>query len=147
MAGASIQIDIDDRQVTAVLGELIARGQDLEPAFREIGEYLDLVHRGRWDQQQAPDGTPWAPLNPAYQARKKRNADRILVLDGYLRDLLRYQASSDGLAFGTDRVYGATHQFGRPEAGIPARPFLGLSEEDGREVLEILARHLQGAPA
>lgn len=145
MAGAFIQIDIDDRQVTAVLTELIARGEDLKPALREIGEYLDLAHRERWDRERAPDGTPWAPLKPATQARKKRNAGKILVLDGYLRDQLRYQASSDRLEFGTDRVYGATHQFGRPEAGIPARPFLGLSEEDERQVLEILTEYLEGA--
>lgn len=34
----------------------------------------------------------------------------------------RYQVQGGELWFGTDRVYGATYQFGHPEDGIPARP-------------------------
>jgi phage gpG-like protein len=56
---------------------------------------------------------------------------------------MRYQVSSDGLSFGTDRVYGATHQFGDPERNIPERPFLGVSSDDEREILEILSEYLQ----
>lgn len=76
--------------------------------------------------------------------RKKKNADKILVLDSYLKDLLRYQVSEGGTALdlGTDRVYGDTHQFGDPDRNIPARPFLGLSDQDKAEVLEIIHDHL-----
>lgn len=45
----------------------------------------------------------------------------MLVLDGYLCDLLRFQVGSDRLEFSADCVYGATHQFSPPEAGVPAR--------------------------
>jgi phage virion morphogenesis protein len=146
MAGASIQIEIDDREVLAALQRLVDAGRDLKPAFEQIGEYLDLAHRQRWDRQEAPDGTPWAPLSPKTLARKHKKGRPLdtLVESGDLRDLLRYQASDDGLEFGTDRRYGAPHQFGREEAGIPARPFLGLSEDDKAAVLDILQEHLEG---
>ncbi|MFG9881714.1 phage virion morphogenesis protein [Pseudomonas aeruginosa] len=37
--------------------------------------------------QRAPDGTPWAALSPRYQARKRRNRDKILTASGDLRKL------------------------------------------------------------
>ncbi|GEK71588.1 MULTISPECIES: phage virion morphogenesis protein [Halomonas] len=158
MAGARIQFDIAARPVLVALGELLDRVEDPRPAFREIGEYLDMAHRDRWDAQKAPDGTPWAPLSEATQARKKKNRDKILVRDGYLRDLLRYDVSLEALLFGTDRKYGAVHQFGAergafgqasngtpiPWGDIPARPWLGLADEDEQPVLEILERYLMG---
>jgi phage virion morphogenesis protein len=142
MAGASITVDVDDREVMAMLNRLAHAAGDLKPAFHDIGEYLKISHRERFDRQESPDGQSWAPLDPKYQARKKKNADKILVLEGLLRDLLAYNVKADELEFGTNLVYGATHQFGRPEAGIPARPFLGFSDDDRAEILEILTVHL-----
>jgi phage virion morphogenesis protein len=144
MAGARVTIDVDDRQVIERLDELIGRLDDPTPALRDIGEALLNSHHRRFEEQVAPDGTPWAPLSPAYQAKKKKNADKILVLDGYLSGLLTYQVSSDGLELGTNRIYGATHQFGDPARNIPERPWLGLSDDDRTEVLEILGDHLRG---
>ncbi|MCC8998035.1 MAG: phage virion morphogenesis protein [Candidatus Contendobacter sp.] len=42
-------------------------------------------------------------------------------------------------------MYGATHQFGNPNLNIPARPFLGLSQSDEQELLDILNDHLNRA--
>ena len=145
MAGARITLDVEDRQVLAVLDQLLARMDDVTPALRDIGEALLNSTRQRFSDQQAPDGTPWAPLSAAYQARKKKNADKILVLDGYLSGLLTYQVLPDGLELGTNRIYGATHQFGAPERNIPARPFLGLSEDDRTEFIAILSDYLTRA--
>ncbi len=58
---------------------------------------------------------------------------------------LRYHATRDSLEFGTDRKYGATHQLGDQERGIPARPFLGIDDQDRDEILAILRRHLEEA--
>lgn len=147
MAGASLGIrtEIDDREVREAIKRLQEAGGDMGAAFADIGEYLLNSHRERWDRQEATDGTPWAPLNPKYKRRKHKYEDKILVLEGDLRDLLRYDASQEGLEFGTDRIYGATHQFGREEAGIPARPWLGLTNGDRLEILDILQDHLEAA--
>jgi len=142
MTGAAlgINVEIDDREVIAALRRLQATGANMEPVFQTIGERLLINTRARFGKQQAPDGSAWAPLSPAYRARKKKNPDKILTAFGYLHDTLRYQASGDGVELGTDRVYGATHQFGRD--GIPARPFLGLSDGDRQDILAIVADHL-----
>lgn len=145
MAGAYIEITAEDLGVLEALNRLQGQVGDLTSVFNDIGEYLLISERARFDAQEAPDGTPWAPLSPKYQRRKAKNKDRILVLDGYLRDLMRYQSSPEALEFGTDRIYGAAHQFGRPEINLPARPFLGLSDADEREVLEIIKDQLDRA--
>ena len=72
---------------------------------------------------------PWPDLSPGYLKRKKKNRDKILVLDGWLRQL-NYATSKTELRLGTDRVYGATHQFGDPDRNIPARPFLALDDAE-----------------
>ena len=126
--------------MAAALEGLARRAANLRPALADIGEYLMLAHEERFDAQESPEGEPWAPLSERYRARKPRNRDKILVLDDVLASTLRYQAEADSLLFGTDRVYGATHQFGREEAGIPARPFLGLSSRDEDEAARLILR-------
>ncbi len=129
-------------EAEAELVELIKHLRDPAPALREIGEHLDLSHRMRWDHQQSPDGSPWEPLSLATVVRKAKKglASDILVGRGDLRNLLRYTVTKKGLQFGTDRVYGATHQFGR--GPIPARPWLGMSDSDRSAIVGIIQRHL-----
>ncbi|MBK4631872.1 phage virion morphogenesis protein, partial [Enterobacter hormaechei] len=90
------------------------------PMFRDMGEYMLIALDERFESQSAPDGTPWQALSPAYQRRKRKNQDKILVLDGYLKNTIRYQASDDELAVGSNRAYAAIHQFGG-EIQIAAR--------------------------
>lgn len=140
MAGASsgIQIDHDDADVQAALKKLLEKLGNLEPFFRDLGESLLISHRARFDRAVSPSGVPWPDLSPGYRDRKKKNRDKILVLDGWLRQL-NYAASGTELRIGTDRIYGAIHQFGDPSRNIPARPFLGLDEAERKELLDALA--------
>jgi phage virion morphogenesis protein len=142
MAGA--RVVIDDREVIEALKRFERASGDLHPMLADIGEALLISHRARFDAQVDPEGNPWAPLSEEYAARKARNADKILILDSYLKDLLRYQVTPSAMALelGTDRIYGATHQFGDEERGIPARPYLGLSDADRSEVLRIVTEYL-----
>lgn len=146
MAGASITIDINDAPVLDVLGQLLRRANDLTPAFGDIAEYLYESTRSRIERGgPAPDGTPWAPLSPAYQRRKKKNQDKILILNGYLLGSIHPEYGPDFAIVGTNRIYAAAQQFGRPEIHLPARPFFGLSDDDEREVLDILSDYLLAA--
>lgn len=140
MAGASsgIRIDYDDAGVREALKALLAKLGDLEPAMRDLGESLLVSHRARYVREISPDGVPWKSLSPGYAKRKKKNSDKILVLDGWLRQL-NYAAGKTELRIGTDRKYGATHQFGDSRRNIPARPFLGLDEAERADVLATLA--------
>ncbi|MBA1445867.1 MAG: phage virion morphogenesis protein [Chromatiales bacterium] len=176
MAGAALKInvEINDHVIQQALTRLADAGAGMKPAFADIGEYLLISTKERFDAQESPDGEPWAQLADSTLRRKmlkgvrrgkgqKRKSlttqrgntkigavralsnDLILVLRGYLRDTLAYDATSGGLEFGTNREYGATHQFGDDDRNIPARPFLGLSADDEAEIIEILQEHLEQA--
>ncbi|MGL6361633.1 phage virion morphogenesis protein [Aeromonas veronii] len=125
-----------------LLAKLYQQTGDLSEPLADIGEGLQLSHRDRWDAQENPEGEPWAPLSEKYRARKPRHVDEILRLNDDLRDTLDYQVDPQTLYFGTPMVYGAAHQFGRPEINLPERRVLGLSEGDKQSVLETLEGYL-----
>lgn len=161
MAGASSPIDIqvDDAELRAELKRLAAKLNDLKPFFNDVGETLLNSTRERFKTQTDPFGRKWkdyAPLSLAYRARKPQHKDLILTLNGYLRGTLTKKADQDSLRIGTPMVYGAVHQFGAkrgafgrtrfgvpiPWGDIPARPFLGLSEDDRADLLDALNEYL-----
>jgi phage virion morphogenesis protein len=150
MTGTTTTISVEDMgldKVESLLAEITARGMDLSPPLSAVGEYLLLSHNERFARQISPQGVAWQPLSDAYiesEVKKgSRGSDKILVLDGYLRDLLRYQIEGgDSLVFGSDRDYASRHQFGDSRTLLPARPFLGLSGEDETEVEQILMDYL-----
>lgn len=154
MAGTMLDVVIDSSLVGEALEELGRRLDDFTTPLNDIGEYLHQSTDERFRQKVAPDGTPWAPLSPKTLARKKGTG--ILREKGTLQDTLRKQVTSTDLAFGTDRPYGALHQFGQkkgasgktskgipiPWGDIPAREYLGLSEDDETEVILIIRDYL-----
>ena len=62
MAGSSISITIDDQSLMEALNQVIAKTTNLQPAFADIGEYLDLASRQRFDTATAPDGSRWVSI-------------------------------------------------------------------------------------
>ncbi|MCK2046175.1 phage virion morphogenesis protein [Chromohalobacter moromii] len=46
------------------------------------------------------------------------------------------------LEFGTDRIYGATHQYGDEDRGIAQREYLGFSDDDQANAAETLMDYL-----
>ncbi|MEC8230216.1 MAG: phage virion morphogenesis protein [Pseudomonadota bacterium] len=148
MAGSFITVRAyGSGEINALLTRIARAGTDLEPAFEEIGDYLIRATEERFKLELAPNGEQWEPLAPETLARKA-GEDRILQQSGILRDQLNYQITGKTLTFGSNQEYAATHQFGREEDGIPARPFLGLTTgpwRDEDEIVEILQGHLLDA--
>jgi len=142
MAGVNYSIQISGQeQVIDAFNHLIKRANDLEPVFSDIGEYLIESTQQRFVDEETPDGEPWTPLKEKtikYKARK----DKILTESGSLADTLNYQLNGNELLFGSNLEYAATHQFGRENANIPAREFLGLSNDDEKEILGLISDHL-----
>jgi len=110
VAGAMLNVGLDDGRVGAALNELADRLEDLSVPLLDIAEYLHQSTDNRFRQQVAPDGSPWAPLAASTIAKKGNN--KILRQGGDLQDTIRHQVSGNTLEFGTDRPYGAIHQLG-----------------------------------
>ncbi len=148
-AGVRFGIHVDDVEAMAGLGRLLSRAGNLQPAFEEIGSMLEASAQQRFEDHAGPDGTPWPELSAS--TKKTRGEGAELLRDTkLLYDSISYMATDDEVAVGSHMVYARIHQLGG-KAGrgrkvkIPARPFLGASDDDLAEAANILMDHLGSA--
>ena len=152
-----ITIDIDDGGISDALNRLIALSEDLDPVLKVIGETLAASTKQRFSAETAPDGTAWQPNAPSTLAKKGAGKKMLQGETGLLRSSIVAQVLNQELTVGSPMEYSAIQQLGgyagraAGKAGpiqrpyIPARPFLGLSDEDQGEIDAILRDAIQNA--
>jgi len=143
MAAAKIQVD--NTQVLEALNRLVQQSGDLSEPLQEIGEYLVESTKQRFATKTAPDGTAWKGNSPVTIDRKGRD-DALIGETTQLADAIFPNVSGNTLEIGSTRQYAAMQHFGGRRSDfahlwgdIPARPFLGLSDDDEDVVLEVLS--------
>lgn len=148
--GVSTSVSLDDKAANADLAALAKRIKDLDPVLDEIGASQVTEVQHRFEQQAGPDGAKWTGLAARTLARRGGDNPKILRDQGNLYDSVTHKVDSGvAVAIGTNRRYARIHQLGG-KAGpgrrvtIPARPYLGLSDEGRKEVVAILEDHLEG---
>ena len=124
------------------------------PLYDEIGAALVVSTQMRFEREETPEGAKW----PA-SLRAIVEGGRTLTDTGRLMQSITHEASDSGVAVGTNVLYAAIHQFGgkitaktgkglvfkgagdqwvrKQSVTIPARPFLGLDDEDEAEITAI----------
>lgn len=152
MAGThlNLSVDFDDAEIQKYFRRLHRLGADMSPATMEISEFLHERTRDHFDDEQAPDGTPWPTLTPETLKRKQaKGVPTNKILHGeslHLRDTIFpfHNPFAAGVSTGPGTAaYAATHQFGDESRNIEARSYLGLSAEDELEIIEILKDHIR----
>lgn len=138
------------------------RNMDIRGAMNGIAEGLRTSTIERFHEERTPEGQKW---ETSIRAQK---GGKTLTETAQLKNSIRAEVSEGGLAVGTNDIRAATHQFGdtrtiRAKNGkyltfkvngewrrvesvtinIPARPFLGISEEDEQEIKEALEELLE----
>lgn len=130
---------------TTRLRELAAQGKDLGPALAEIGEKEVTNILLRFEHEEDPQGNPWATLQrPRRKRRGKRRrrgiSDKLLQDTGRLKGSIQSQVLGGSvLLVGSNVEYAPFHQFGT--VFIPARPFLGVSDDLKDAIADILHAH------
>lgn len=145
-----IELKADNRRVLDALNGLLQRGQDMRPALQDMGEYFIVSTKRRFATKTAPDGTRWKE-NADITVALKGHDDELIGESGRLANEIHYRADSRSLSWGSSLVYAGMQQLGGLKSAyphlwgdIPARPFLGISSEDEKQLLEILQEHLAG---
>lgn len=162
---ANITISFNDKDVNQALHALQEKVINLRPMLLKIGELLQESTEDRLNSGKNvdPTGKPWVTLQPWYQEQKKRNQGKILSLNGHLADSINHDViNGNTVIVGTNKEYAAIHQFGgaiRPKTAkalnvggravkkvtIPARPFLGVSNQDKENILDAVLDHMAAA--
>lgn len=146
MAETSIEFDIS--QAETFLKEVASRVTDMTPVMDAIGEVLVASTKRRFQEGVGPDGSAWAPNSPTTLARK-RSTKPLWGETLQLKEEVSAQPRPDGVSWGSNLIYAAVQQMGAgkgvfgsmangspiPWGNIPARPFLGVSEEDTQAII------------
>ncbi|KAF1692754.1 hypothetical protein CSC62_14060 [Pseudoxanthomonas jiangsuensis] len=183
MADEPLILHVDADQALRWFGRLQARSADLSGLMADIGEYETEATQARFDTGIGPDGVAWEPLadgsgrTPLNDTRRTR--DGIHPLSGV--DWVEIRADAKQARWhqeGTDpyeihakpgkalswpgmrtrtnaagaEVPGYVKKVNHP--GLPARPFMGLSQADGEAIERLAVAWLEldeigpgGAPA
>ncbi len=160
-----ITFEFKDEAVRAALARVAANMTNLEPLMREVGDQLIRTTKQRFGQGVSPEGVPWAPKSvttlQAYRARGDRLDFRPLFgPSGALTKKIDIAVGPNWVEIGSNQEYAAAMQFGAakgslgrttgvskngqrftaisPWGDIPARPFLGISDEDRSGIIAIV---------
>ena len=121
----------------------------LQRLFDILGSELESQTRRRLSSEKTdPDGARWVEWSDAYEAVRPKKGG-LLDLDGGLVDSIAFETSSDAITVGSNLVYALVHQEGDEEMGIPARPYLGVSDDNledlGQLVVDFIAQEVRAA--
>lgn len=142
----------------AVIASLIRKSRAVDPPgplLHKIGQDLADSTMRRFPEGKGPDGKKWAAKSPVTRARHPRSDTRLLIGETKtLATTIAHQVRGSSVFVGSNVVYAAVQQFGAkkgslwqgitkhgrkgrlPWGDIPARPFLGISEKDKKEMRE-----------
>lgn len=150
---------LDDGQVRGALLRLMALGNNPRPALLDIAALGESSTRLRFRLQRGPDGRQWKP-----SIRAQVTGGRTLTKDGHLSGSIGSNVGKDFAEWGVNRIYARIHQDGGvikaksggalkfriPGGGfavvkavrMPARPYLGVNEDDRDDMLDIVESHI-----
>ena len=157
-----VRIEVNDAAVQGAFAQLFTFASDQTPTMRKIGAQLRQHVDERFEDERGPGGVPWPK---SWRAREQNG--QTLTDTARLRQSMTFNAGPTMVEVGTNLRYGAVHQFGatiraktpkglvfrqgrRPDGKpnwrrvqqvtIPARPFLGLDQQDLAEIRAIVER-------
>jgi len=150
MSGLKLNVDKDDlARLNKRLADLLHDALHLEPVFEEAAEYMKRSTVNRiLRSKTSPDGERWEALRDVTVNLKGH--DRILFQEGGLAAGIQVEdVSNDGFVLGSAAKYSSVHQEGFyptigmiPGKRIPARPFMGFSEENKRRIAIMIRDYL-----
>lgn len=168
---AGVILEGDWVRLARTLRRMQLSQMDLKKLNEQIGAVVRESTRARFDAEKAPDGEDWQPLSPAtIEARARRRtrgkfrtkrgkvskraqtimgSARILKDTGGLRASISSKAMPTGVAVGTNKIQAAIQQLGGKagrgkQVKIPARPYLGVSDDDAADIHQLLVDFAEG---
>lgn len=159
--GIQVTVNFNDQSLMASIMRIIRSADDPSPIMKNLATAGEVSTRKRFENQAGPDGTPWKK-----SLRAQITGSKTLIKDGHLLDSITSDSGRDWAAWGTNRPYGPIHQLGgviKPKTAggglrfrltggawifkrqvvMPARPYLGVNEEDESNISEIVMNSLR----
>ena len=165
-----ITMEFNDGEARLVLAQIEAALTDMTPLMRDLGDMLVQSTQDRMLRGEQPDGTSFAPRSAVTLARYAKlglSYGAPLNQSGEMRGQIAFDAGADYVEVGSNAIQAAVMQFGAaqgefgasigkdklgrdhfhtiPWGDIPARPFIGLSDEDQTNIVAEVEKWLERA--
>lgn len=150
MSGVAFNVEIDSADAVAGLRAALKRFASSGDLMEQVAGIVESGARARIEDDKAgPDGRRWKPWSPRYAAQQGGRGS-LLRQRSRLLDSITSVADRDSAEVGTNLVYARIHQLGGNAgrggaAKIPARPYLGVSDDGQAEIREAASDWLQTA--
>lgn len=154
---SNVVIKGDDQRLRKYLDKL--QQVDTSEINSVLAEQMRSTVELRFRQSKDPEGNKWQPSK-----RVREEGGQTLVRTSMLKNSIQSKSAPEGFAVGTNLKYAATHQKGAKDrlikpkkkkvlrfpingtfrtakevhVDIPARPFLGFSEQDLLDIQETI---------
>lgn len=150
-------VELKDDQITPMLVGLSKHFDDLSTLMNAIGDDLVKSTKDRMRRGETPDGQPFASRSQAtleIYARKGFSYGLPLNRSGQMIKEISFFAGQDFVEVGSNERQAAVMQFGAakhsfkgvsPWGNIPARPYIGLSEQDNTDLISTINDWLTNA--
>lgn len=145
----SLQLNVDNKEVTEALLNLAKRTENLRPLMKSIAGIFASSIEENFKNEGRPD--KWVDLAEStkkQRTKKRKWPGQILQVEGQLASSVTTQYDDDSAVIGSNKDYARIHQLGG-DAGrgkkvkIPARPYLHLTEDDLDEILHETQKYLK----
>lgn len=154
---SSIRVEVD-RELLSRLRNLSEA--DIAEAMAAVGEAIRTSTLERFEREKDPDDRPWKK-----SIRAQQSGGKTLSISRDLSNSIHVESSAKGVEVGTNKEYAAVHQFGatirarddgllrfkigdqwisKKEVKIPARPYMGITDEDMHEITHIIEDAVTG---
>lgn len=146
MAGVTISLTLNAAVAQAALARLT--DSDIDDMAYAVGQLIENQTKERIATgKRSPDGEPWSAWSRAYAQTRSARHSLLVGDDANLMGSIQNYTMGRVAEVGTPLIYGAIHQFGGAGAGkpgLPGREYLGLSDEDRREIEALVIDSLEG---
>lgn len=147
MTGAAVQTNYDDSQLQELVRKVGLRARTWQAPLAIIGEVVRTSVIRNFEEGGRPEA--WQELSETTLLTKR--SGKVLVEQGFAGGLMgsihAEIVGADTVLVGTDKVYGAIHQWGGMagpgrKVKIPGREYLMVQDEDWVEIIETLQDYL-----
>lgn len=149
MTKNNIEIKFEHRIVQEKLLDIAKRVENLRPLMKNIAGIFSYSTEENFKKEGRPD--KWLALAEStkkQRTKKRKWPGQILQVEGKLAASINTYYDNDSAIIGSNLEYAAIHQLGG-QAGrnksveIPARPYLGITDEEQQEIIDLIVKYIE----
>ena len=144
----TVEIRLDSKDVEKALLKVAQKCENMRPLMKNIAGIMADATEQNFENEGRPD--KWQELAKRtikQRTKTKHYPGKILQVEGRLALSVTTQYDNDSAVIGSNLAYARIHQLGgqtgkNKSVEIPARPYLGLTNDEYNEIIYIAQKYI-----